>query len=169
MNYSSKHLFGIGVLILLFSSCLSRREHTIRHEIVSEPEQPTAFVPNPQDVPEQEIVSLSLNSIAPDFNLPGVDGNYYSLDDFSEADVLVIIFTCNHCPTSQAYENRIIRLVNDYKNQSVRVVAISPNSVKSLLLEELGYSDLGDSFEEMKIRARDKHFNFTCIVFYGLN
>lgn len=160
MNYSSKYLFGIGVLILLFSSCLSRREHTIRHEIKSESEKPSEFVSNPQDVPEREIVSLSINSIAPDFNLPGVDGNFYTLDDFSDADVLVVIFTCNHCPTAQAYENRIIKLVNDYKNQSVRVVAISPNSVKSLLLEELGYSDLGDSFEEMKIRARNKNFNF---------
>ncbi|MCK5371520.1 MAG: redoxin domain-containing protein, partial [Cyclobacteriaceae bacterium] len=81
--------------------------------------------------------------------------------DFDSAKVLVIIFTCNHCPTAQAYEDRIIQLVDDYKNEGVRVVAISPNSVKTLLLEELGYSDLGDSYNEMKIRATDKRYNFT--------
>ncbi|MCK5206510.1 MAG: redoxin domain-containing protein, partial [Cyclobacteriaceae bacterium] len=81
--------------------------------------------------------------------------------DFDSAKVLVIIFTCNHCPTAQAYEDRIIQLVDDYKNEGVRVVAISPNSVKTLLFEELGYSDLGDSYNEMKIRATDKRYNFT--------
>jgi peroxiredoxin len=104
---------------------------------------------------------LPTNAQAPDFRLPGVDGKYYSLEDFDDAKVLVLIFTCNHCPTAQAYEDRIIQLVDDYENQGVRVVAISPNSVKTLLLEELGYSDLGDSYEEMKIRAIEKKYNFT--------
>jgi thiol-disulfide isomerase/thioredoxin len=118
------------------------------------------FTPNPQQVPEQEVTTLAINAIAPDFNLPGTDERFYSLKNFADAKVLVIVFLCNHCPTAQAYEDRIIRLVEDYKDQSVRVVAISPNAVNAVLLEELGYSDMGDSFEEMQIRAKDKNYNF---------
>jgi len=118
------------------------------------------FVANPQEIKEQEVQLLPINATAPDFNLPGVDGKFYSLKDFSDAEVLVIIFTCNHCPTAQAYEDRMIQLVEDYTSESVRVVAISPNSVNALLWEELGYSDMGDSYEEMKIRSHDKGYNF---------
>lgn len=97
---------------------------------------------------------------APDFNLPGTDGKNYSLSDFSNSPVLVVIFSCNHCPTAQAYEDRIIALVNDYKPKGVAVVMISPNSDVALNYSELGYSDMGDSFEEMKLRAADKKFPF---------
>ena len=72
----------------------------------------------------------------------------------------MIIFTCNHCPTAQAYEDRIKQLAADYQQKKVAVVVISPNDPHSLRLDELGYSDMGDSFEEMKIRAKDKQFNF---------
>ena len=104
--------------------------------------------------------TLAIGSEAPDFNLPGVDGKSYSLKDFNKADVLVIIFSCNHCPTAQAYEDRIIALAKDYKPKGVAVVMISPNSLQGLNLSELGYSDMGDSFEEMKMRAEDKGFSF---------
>jgi len=109
---------------------------------------------------KRDVKTLPIGAKAPEFSLPGIDGKTYSLEDFEDAEVLVVIFTCNHCPTSQAYEDRIIKLVDDYNRENVRVVAISPNSVKTLLLEEMGYSDLGDSYEEMKIRAKDKGFNF---------
>lgn len=111
-------------------------------------------------VPAADPAPLEIGSPAPDFSLPGTDGRTYSLKDFAGSKVLVIIFTCNHCPTAQAYEDRIIKLVNDYKNKSVAVVAISPNDPESVTLGEMGYTDLGDSFEEMKIRAKDKAFNF---------
>ncbi len=110
--------------------------------------------------PKEEIKTLEILADAPDFSLPGIDGKTYSLNDFKEADVLVIIFTCNHCPTAQAYEDRIISIVNDYRDQKVRIVAISPNAPKSVLLEERGYSDMGDTFDEMKQRAKDKGYNF---------
>lgn len=103
---------------------------------------------------------LELGSAAPDFTLPGVDGRDWSLKDFSSARVLVVLFTCNHCPTAQYYEGRVKQLVSDYRDKGVALVAISPNDPKSVRLDELGYSDLGDSFEEMKIRARDAGFNF---------
>jgi peroxiredoxin len=104
--------------------------------------------------------TLAIGSPAPDFKLPGVDGKTYSLSSFKNAAVLVIVFTCNHCPTAQAYEDRIIQLTKDYSAKSVAVVAISPNDPKSVRLDELGYSDLSDSFEEMKARAKQKHYNF---------
>ena len=118
------------------------------------------FKPNPQKVEKQEVKTMKIGEKAYDFYLPDVTGKYYSLSDFDTADALVIIFTCNHCPTAQAYEDRIIRFVDDYKDKNVAVVAIMPNSMNSLLLEECSYSDLDDTYESMIIRARDKHFNF---------
>jgi peroxiredoxin len=108
----------------------------------------------------QKIKTLEIGAKAPDFNLPGIDGRVYKLADFAKAEILVVIFTCNHCPTAQAYEKRIKKLAADYKKKGVAVVAISPNDPKAVRLDELGYSDLSDSFEEMKIRAKDRQFNF---------
>jgi thiol-disulfide isomerase/thioredoxin len=104
--------------------------------------------------------TLALGSPAPDLLLPGVDGRSHALKDFAEAKLLVIVFTCNHCPTAQYYEERLKQLVTDYKGRSVAIVAIMPNDPKSVRLDELGYTDLSDSFEEMKIRAGDRHYNF---------
>ncbi len=105
-------------------------------------------------------VPLAIGSSAPDFSLPATDGKTYTLKDFVASKVLVIVFTCNHCPTAQAYEERIKQLVNDYKGRGVAVVAISPNDPEAVALGELGYTDLGDTFDEMKIRAKDRDFNF---------
>ena len=108
----------------------------------------------------EEIKTLAIGAKAPDFALPGVDGKAHRLADYAGAKVLVIVFTTNHCPTAQAYEDRLIQLTADYKDKGVAVVAISPNDPKAVRLDELGYSDLNDSFEEMKIRAKHKEFNF---------
>jgi len=104
--------------------------------------------------------TLEIGAAAPDFSLPGVDGKTYTLANFADAEILAIIFTCNHCPTAQAYEERIKRLVDDYQGRGVAVVAVSPNDPAAVRLDELGYSDLGDSLEDMKIRAEDHRFNF---------
>ncbi len=104
--------------------------------------------------------TLALGSKAPEFDLPGVDGRNWRLADFAAAKILVVVFTCNHCPTAQYYEGRLKQLVTDYASKGVAFVAISPNDPKAVRLDELGYADLGDSFEEMKIRARDAAFNF---------
>ena len=107
-----------------------------------------------------EVTTLGIGTKAPDFKLPGVDGKTYSLASFSKAKILVVIFTCNHCPTAQAYEDRIIRFTTEYQTQGVAVVAISPNDPLAVRLDELGYTDLGDSFEEMKLRASQRNYNF---------
>jgi len=126
----------------------------------SDTHQETAFVPHPQKVPKQHVETLAIGSAAPDFKLPDISGKFYSLDDFREAKILVILFSCNHCPTAQAYEDRMIQFTKDYSDEGVAVTAIMPNSVYAVLPEECGYTDLNDSYDEMKIRAKDKGYNF---------
>jgi thiol-disulfide isomerase/thioredoxin len=106
------------------------------------------------------VPTLAIGAPAPDFDLPGVDGRRYSLKNFASAPVLAVVFTCNHCPTAQAYEDRIQKLHDDYAGKGVALVAISPNDPKAVRLDELGYTDLSDSLEEMKVRAHDKGFTF---------
>jgi len=104
--------------------------------------------------------ALEIGEAAPDFKLPGVDDKEYTLASFKDAKLLCVIFTCNHCPTAQAYEERIARLHADYKDQGVALVAISPNDAQAVRLDELGYTDLGDSLADMKLRAKDHKFAF---------
>ena len=73
----------------------------------------------------------------------------------------MIAFICNHCPTSQLYETRLKQIADDYKDRGVAVVAIEPNNPNAVRLDEMGYTDVGDSFEEMKIRARIPAFQFS--------
>jgi peroxiredoxin len=103
---------------------------------------------------------LAIGAKAPDFSLPGIDGKTHSLAEYSAAKVLAIVFTCNHCPTAQLYEGRIKKLADDYKGKGVTLVAIEPNDATAIRLDELGYTDVSDSLEEMKIRAEYRHFNF---------
>ena len=100
--------------------------------------------------------TLAIGSAAPDFDLPGVDGRRYSLASFADAKALVFVFTANHCPTAQAYEERIEAIAADYAPRGVKVVLVSPNDPLALRLDEQSYTDLGDTLEEMKIRAKDR-------------
>jgi len=109
---------------------------------------------------EENPPTLAIGAAAPDYALPAVDGKTYHLADFAGSKVLAIVFTCDHCPTAQLYEDRIKKLATDYRDRGVAVVAIQPNDPKSVRLDEMGYTDLSDSFDEMKIRAKDSHFDF---------
>jgi peroxiredoxin len=104
--------------------------------------------------------TLALGSTAPAFALPGVDGKTHKLSDYASAKVLAIVFTCNHCPTAQLYETRIKKLADDYRGKGATVVAIQPNNPAAIRLDELGYTDVSDSSEDMKIRAAYRHFDF---------
>src|SRR6188768_1721985 len=107
-----------------------------------------------------ESVPLPIGSKAPDFKLPATDGATYTLASFGKSKLLLIVFTCNHCPTAQAYEDRLIQLHADYNDKGVAVVAISPNDPLAVRLDELGYTEFSDSLEEMKQRAKDRNFQF---------
>jgi peroxiredoxin len=97
------------------------------------------------------IPTIPLGSKAPDFDLPGVDGKRHTLASFADKPVLVVIFSCNHCPYVKAYEDRMVSVQADYAGKGVQLVAINSNDEKS-------YPE--DSFAEMVKRAKEKRFNF---------
>jgi peroxiredoxin len=95
--------------------------------------------------------TLQLNQAAPDFDLPGVDGKNHSLADFKKYKLLVIAWSCNHCPYVIGSEERIAKFVAEYASKGVGFVAINSN-------ETQGHPT--DSMEHMKQRAAEKHFAF---------
>lgn len=143
-------IFCMEVLIISCSSQKKRENNDLTK----------GFVPNPQLVEEQPHETLTIGASAPDFILPDTNGEMVSLSDFSKAKVLVVVFTCVHCPTAQAYEDRLIQFTKDYKDKGVQVVAIMPNSNLGLSPEELGYTEYDDAYGNMKKRSEEKHFNF---------
>jgi peroxiredoxin len=104
--------------------------------------------------------TLAIGSHAPNFELPGVDGKIHKLSDYDSAKVLAVVFTCNHCPIAQLYEDRIKKLAADYRSRGVALVAIQPNDPSAIRIDELDSADMSDSLAEMKIRAQYRHFNF---------
>lgn len=103
---------------------------------------------------------LTVGSNAPDFSLPGIDGKTHRLSDYASSPILVIVFTCNHCPIAQMYEQRIQKLATDSKTKGVAVIAIEPNDPAAIRIDELDSSDVSDSLSEMKIRAQYKHLTY---------
>jgi len=98
-----------------------------------------------------EKVALKTGAKAPDFSLPGIDGKTHSLASFDDKPVLVVCFSCNHCPYVQAAEDRMIAFQRDFGPRGVQLIAINPN-------DEKAYPE--DSFDGMKQRAKARGFNF---------
>jgi peroxiredoxin len=96
-------------------------------------------------------MTIALGTEAPQFDLQGVDGQNHALEDYGDADVLVLIQSCNHCPYVQAWEGRMIELQRDFGDRGVRIVAVNSNDTDS-------YPE--DSFDEMRARAEREGFNF---------
>jgi peroxiredoxin len=119
-----------------------------------------ALTAGPAAAQPEGFTTLAIGDPAPDFALPGVDGRTHALKDFADAKVLVVVFTCNHCPTANAYVGRVQKLHDDFKGKGVALVAISPNDPLAVRLDELGYTDVGDSFEDMKTRAKEKAITY---------
>src|ERR1051326_1538732 len=103
---------------------------------------------------------LAIGAQAPDFALPGVDGKIHKLHEYDSSPVLMVVFTCVHCPTAQLYESRVQRLYDDYRNRGVAMVAINPNDPLAASPSELGNTDVADSLEGMMIRARYRHITY---------
>ncbi len=103
---------------------------------------------------------LKIGDAVPDFELLGIDEENHRLKEYAKADLLMIAFLSNHCPTSQAVEGRIKKLVRDYQGRGLQLVAINPNDPAALRPDELGYSKYNDSFPEMKRHAKEQEFNF---------
>lgn len=92
-----------------------------------------------------------VGDIATDFSLKNIDNKKVSLKDFKDAKGYIVIFTCNHCPYAQAYEDRIVALDKKYKKLGYPVIAINPNNPEK---------QKDDSFELMKVKAKEKGFTF---------
>ena len=103
---------------------------------------------------------LKLGDSAPDFKLIGVDDKHYTLADFKEHKFLLVVFLSNHCPYSHAAESRMVPWINEMKEKGLGVVAIQPNHPDAITVDELGYSKYSDSFDEMKLYAKENHFTF---------
>jgi peroxiredoxin len=95
--------------------------------------------------------TLHTGDQAPGFRLLGVDGHTHSLEEFTGKPVLVVVFSCNHCPYVQAYEDRMISIQRDYQPRGVQLIAINSN-------DDVNYPE--DSFNAMVERAKAKGFNF---------
>lgn len=121
--------------------------------LLAEPKKSTAAQP-------EGFHELKIGDVAPDFELIGVDEETHTLKDYAEADLLMVAFLSNHCPTSQAVEGRLKKLVKEFKGRGFKLVAINPNDPAALRPDELGYSKYNDSFPEMKRHAKEQDFNF---------
>ncbi|GEC79444.1 thioredoxin family protein [Flavobacterium aquatile] len=88
---------------------------------------------------------------ATDFKLKSVDGKMYSMADYKDAKGFIVVFTCNHCPFAVKYEDRIVALAKKYKSLGYELIAINPNDPAA---------QPEDSFDLMKVRAKEKGFTF---------
>ena len=96
-------------------------------------------------------MSIALGAEAPQFDLPGVDGRNHSLSEYDDAEALVLIQSCNHCPYVQAWEDRMSAIARDYADRGVQVVAVNSNDAEHYP---------ADSFEAMQARAAARGFAF---------
>ncbi len=92
-----------------------------------------------------------IGDVVKDFSLQNVDGKMVSLADYKDAKGFIVVFTCNHCPFSQAYEQRIINLHKKYASKGFPVLAINPNDKDR---------EPEDSYENMQKRAKEKKYPF---------
>ncbi|MEM9158977.1 MAG: redoxin domain-containing protein [Verrucomicrobiota bacterium] len=104
--------------------------------------------------------TLEIGDKAPGFTLPGVDGKEYSLSDFDEASVLMIIFTGTHCPTSHGIEERLQTMIDERVGKDYQLVAINPNHDSGLRPDEFGHTDYRETFEDSKRYAEDLGWEF---------
>jgi len=138
--------FGASLLVFTAGSCLCAAD-------ASAPAITRSWMPG-------DLQKLAIGDKAPDFKLPGIDGRTYSLRDFAGPDVLMVLFTSNHCPTSHGIEKRLQTLRDDLRNQSFGLVAINPNHPDGLSIDELGYGEYNDSFADMKPYAASLGWDF---------
>jgi len=97
-----------------------------------------------------KVANLKIGDKALDFNLTGTDDKSHSLNEYANKNI-VVVFSCNHCPYVRAWEDRMIKIQTDYESKGVQLIAINANDAAK-------YPD--DSFQNMKVRAREKKFNF---------
>ncbi|MDX1680653.1 MAG: redoxin domain-containing protein [Akkermansiaceae bacterium] len=103
---------------------------------------------------------LEIGKKGPDFTLVDYDGKEYSMEDFDDSKILVLIFTANHCPDARSAAPRMAELHEKYSDKGVAFVAIACNDPEALRPDELGYCAHGDTYEEMKPFAEENGWKF---------
>jgi thiol-disulfide isomerase/thioredoxin len=105
--------------------------------------------------------ALAIGSPAPDFTLPGIDGRTHTLAEYGGSAVLALVFTSNSCPASQRAEAQLAGLQRTYGPKSVALVAVNANNAEAMSLEDLAYTEVGESIDHMKVRAEYRRFDYT--------
>lgn len=135
-----RSLFSVTVLTAVMVGCSSS---------VQTPTQTAASAAREEAASEQPAAEFSVGDAAPEFkDLAGIDGKQHSLQDYADAKAVALVFTCNHCPVAQAYEDRLVALQSDYADKGVKLVAINVNNMEE------------DKLPAMKERAEEKGFQF---------
>ena len=152
-----KSLYLIPILFIgLFYSC--KEAPNEKEQTTTLTAEKTSTIPAETKKTSENTLGYNIGDVATDFSLKNIDNSYVSLKDYPNAKGYIVIFTCNHCPFSVAYEDRIIALDKQFKTKGYPVIAINPNNPKS-------YPD--DSFENMIVRAKEKGFTFPYLVDEG--
>ena len=143
------------LLLVLVASCANEAPTT---EETTTQETTEATAAETKEEVKVELVRYQVGDIAEDFTLKNVDGKMVSMADYPDANGYIIVFTCNHCPYSIAYEDRLIEMDKKYKALGYPMIAINPNDPE--VNEE-------DSYEEMIVRAEEKGFTFPYLMDEG--
>lgn len=137
------------IFVFAFISCNSNK-----NENTNNPPQVAALTT--AEIPQTE--GYEVGDLATDFNLKNVDGKRVTLADYEDAKGFIVVFTCNHCPFSKAYEDRIIDLDKKYQSKGFPVIAINPTNPEKYPT---------DSFENMQKRAEEKDYTFPYLLDVG--
>lgn len=140
------------LLIVLATSCSNeapKTEETVKEEVAATP------APEKKEEVKAELVGYQVGDVVEDFQLKNVDGKMLSMADYPDAKGYVIVFTCNHCPYSIAYEDRLIEMDKKYKALGYPIIAINPND--PVVVPEDGY-------DQMVVRAKEKGFTFPYLM-----
>ncbi len=98
---------------------------------------------------------LAIGEMGPGFDLKGTDSEMHTLEDVAGEKGTAVIFTCNMCPFSKGYEDRLVDLAENYQAEGIGFVAINPNDPEIVP---------GDGFDEMVERAKEKNFPYPYLV-----
>ncbi len=159
-------IIKLGFCLFLFSFLIACDGSDETPEVVNQSarvdeEHPTMVAPGVAKNELENALGYQVgDEVTSDFSLKGVDGKMVAMGDYPDAKGYVVVFTCNHCPYSIAYEDRLIELDKKYKEMGYPVIAINPNDPKVAP---------DDSYEKMIVRAEEKNFSFPYLFDEGQN
>lgn len=142
-------MIQLVILVFAFISCNSNKGE-------NKEKAPQVAALTIAEIPQTN--GYEVGDLAIDFNLKNVNGKIVSLKNYKDAKGFIIVFTCNHCPFSQAYEDRIIALDKKYQPEGFPVIAINPTNPKKYA---------SDSYKNMQKQAEEKNYTFPYLLDVG--